>query len=184
MHRTSSLKDEANCDWSPFCAIQCRLQTFAHLLINVIHCLAGRYIKLTERPTHHVQITVFDSQNLSTFDSNQSTSLWAYLTDMSSLYVSRKYNPWILAHLFTVMDMAQRPVLVSFGPQPINGARCVRLVTRLTVQASVQQADVKELWISLRIGLRKVVRYRPCSETLTIYRHIQIIQNYLFRILG
>ena len=77
------------------------------------------------------------SQSLTIINSHQCAALRTCLTDVSSLCVSWEHNPWILAYLFTFMDMAQCPVLISFGAQRIDRAWCIGLVTRFTIEAGV-----------------------------------------------
>src|SRR5690606_33105375 len=139
--------------WSPIGGFQCQLQPLSHLLIDVIDRLFSRNIKLANGPTHHIKVAVHHLYNLSAVYRDQSTSLWSYLTDMSSLDLAWKHHPWVLAHLFAFMDMTPRPVLIAFGAQSINCTGGVGFMARLTVQAGMQQADIQELWITLRIVL-------------------------------
>src|SRR3989304_640039 len=108
---------------------------------------------------------------------HQRAALRSGLTDVTPLRVTRKHNPGITTPLLALVDMTQRPVLISFGTQPIDCAGSIGLVPGPTIETGVQKADIEKLRITLGIGLREIFRHRSADKALTVDSHIQVLQN-------
>ena len=101
-------------------AVQCRLQSFPYLFIDIINRLRIGNIQLTVCPAHHIKIAMLYLLNLSAFHRDQGAAFGPGFANMSALDIAWKYNPWFLAHDFALMDVTQCPVLIAFGTQPIH----------------------------------------------------------------
>ncbi len=154
MSSTCSLQHYSCCDRPTVGSVKNLLQCFVNLLVYVISRLTIRHIYFTEGPAQNIDLVVYNLGYLTIVDGHQCAALRTGLTNVSSLCISRKYNPWVLTNHLTFMNMAQRPVVISFRTQPISGARSIGLMPWLAIEAGVQHTDIEELRITLRIGLR------------------------------
>ena len=106
------------------------------------------------------------------------------LVGVAPLYIARKNNPGIFADNLTIMDMAQRPVLVPLGTQAIDSARRVGFMARLAVQTGVQETDIEQVWIGLRIPTGQVFRNFPFCKALPMNGYTNIFKQAGFRLAG
>ena len=125
---------------------------------------------------------MFNTADNPVIDTHQRTPLGAGLANMPSLDISRKNDPWIFADDLTLMHMPQRPVVIAPGAQAIDCAGRIRLMPRLAVETGMQQPDIEELRITLRIALGEILCDCPCRKTLAVDGDTRIIQDDRFRL--
>src|SRR5271154_3096832 len=87
---------------------------------------------------------------------HEHAALGTGLADVPALDVAREYDGRLLVQDLALMDVPQRPVVVSLGNQSVDRAGGIVAVTIATRRAGMQQTDVEAALLGDGIGFREV----------------------------
>ena len=80
---------------------------------------------------------------------DQRASLGTNLSNMATLRTAWVNNPWITTNNLSLMDVAQRPVVVAFCSKLINIAGGVVGVPLPAIETRMQHPNVEPVWVTL-----------------------------------
>ena len=115
---------------------------------------------------------------------SQVTTLGAGFADVPSLDVAGIDDVRIGADDRALVNVSQRPVVVSLVPQTRERAGGVAIVAFRPLDAGVQQADVEVPAHGRRIIPRQILGHGPGREPLTVDHDPEVLQAVRLRLLG
>jgi hypothetical protein len=108
-----TFENEANRNRATFSAAELSLEGLPHGVETFLIGFASAQVDSTNRPAQNVRVAVLDAHHLLFIHRNQGAALEAGFAYVPPLDVSRKNDPGLAGHLFTLVDMTQRPILVA-----------------------------------------------------------------------
>lgn len=123
---------------------------------------------LKMRPTDDigVQHTRFD--DFAILNRDEICALGACFADMASLKVSRENHMGVLMENNSVMNMTERPIIVTLGDKVIDRAGCVVRMAVHATHAGVENADVEDAIIWLWVCGGEIVGNVALPEALAV----------------
>src|SRR4051794_27397323 len=103
---------------------------------------------------------------------------------MPALQIAGEDDPWLLAQDRACMDMAQRPVVVALGGEFGHRARRIGSMAELSVGRRVEQPNIKESSLRVRVCGGEVLRDVALRETAAMDGDAEVIEHPGLRLVG
>src|SRR5687768_11655759 len=94
-------------------------------------------------PAHAIGVQRRDRVYLAVLDCNEGDAFGAALADMAALKIAAKHDMRPFMQDRGVVNMRERPVIIAFVDQILDGARRIIGMASHSAEASVQDTDVE-----------------------------------------
>src|SRR6478736_5228585 len=102
---------------------------------------------------------------------------------MAPLQIAGKHDPGSFAQHFPRVNVSEREIVVASVDQRGQSTGRVRRVPWPALERGVQQADIEQPALRLRVAQAKIGRYFTGVEALAMNRYAQVLQHERVRLL-